>query len=309
MNVDRLRIGTRKSALARWQADWVAEQLQKSGAQIEMIYITTKGDVTTGPLDQAGGQGLFTKAIQAALLNDEIDLAVHSLKDLPTEKVEGLTLGATPPRQEAADALVAREPVTLQELPEAAVVGTGSLRRKAQLLHLRPDLQIRDIRGNLDTRLRKLDEKEYVAIMLAVAGLNRLGWKDRITQSLPLDTMLPAAGQGALGIEVREGDDRVLEHVSKLNDTATNASVTAERSLLANLRAGCLAPVGAWGRVEEEQLLLDAVVLSADGKQRLHVHRAGAPADAFALGKQAAEDLLSQGAEDLITDARGNRQD
>jgi len=309
MNAAPLRIGTRKSALARWQADWVASELQKSGAEVEMVYITTKGDVTSGPLDQAGGQGLFTKAIQQALLEDRIDLAVHSLKDLPTEKVEGLTLGATPLRQEPGDALVAREPITLQDLPAGALVGTGSLRRRAQLLHLRPDLEIQDIRGNLDTRLRKLDESEYDAILLAVAGLNRLGWASRITQALPPSVMLPAAGQGSLGIETRADDQRVLGHVAGLNHAETNAAVTAERSLLANLRAGCLAPVGAWGRVEDQRLLLDAVVLSADGKQRLVVHHEDALENAYAAGQKAAEELLQQGAEQLITSARGNRTD
>jgi len=309
MNTAPLRIGTRKSALARWQADWVAGELQQAGASIEMVYITTQGDVTSGPLDQAGGQGLFTKAIQQALLEDRIDLAVHSLKDLPTEPVEGLTLGATPPRQQAGDAFVAREVDSLHDLPERAVVGTGSLRRRAQLLHLRPDLQVQDIRGNLDTRLRKLDEGGYDAILLAVAGLNRLGWAERITEILPSTSMLPAAGQGALGIELRADDGRVQPHISPLNHAETQASVTAERSLLANLRAGCLAPVGVWGRIEGGQLLLDAVVLSADGKQRLSARIEDVPRNAFDVGQRAADDLLKQGAAQLIADARGNRAD
>jgi hydroxymethylbilane synthase len=301
----RLRLGTRASPLARWQADWVAGELRKRGVEVELVLISTQGDVKTGPLGQIGGQGLFTKEIQRALLDEQIDLAVHSLKDLPTAEVEGLSLAAVPERESIADVLVCNSAKSLSELPKNARVGTGSLRRRAQLLHQRHDLQMLEIRGNVETRLRKLDQGEYDALVLAQAGLHRLGLDSRIAGVIPLSVMLPAVGQGALGIETRADDTSTRRHLATLNHEATYQSVTAERSLLATLRGGCLAPVGAWGRVENSLLHLDGVVLSGDGRQRIAASSSGPPSSAADLGQQVAEQLIAQGAEGLIAASRG----
>jgi hydroxymethylbilane synthase len=298
-----LRLGTRSSPLARWQAEWVAAQLEHLGSPVELVPITTKGDVTEGPLGSFGGQGVFTKEIQRSLIEGEIDLAVHSLKDLPTLPVEQLTLAAVPPREAPGDALVSNMSNHLEDLPERARIGTGSPRRAAQLLHLRPDLRIRDIRGNVDTRLRKLDEGRYDALVLAEAGLRRLGREMRIAEILPRDRVLPAVGQGALGLETRRDDENTRSALAPLNDPDTWAAVQAERALLAHLRAGCLAPVGAWGRVSQGKLVLDAVVLSPDGRRRLHVQHAGAVSEAAQVGIEAAEQLMAQGATELISQA------
>lgn len=269
-----------------------------------MVHITTQGDVKTGPLGQIGGQGLFTKEIQRALLDERIDLAVHSLKDLPTEPVEGLTLAAIPERESPGDVLVSPRAASLGELPTQAKIGTGSTRRKAQLLYARDDLQIEDIRGNVDTRLRKLDEGEYDAIVLAEAGLRRLGFVDRIKHILPRELMLPAVGQGALGIEARSDDALTLQLLAPLNDADTRPSVLAERAMLRTLRGGCLAPVGAWGRRIDAGLQLDGVVLSPDGKNRIFASSVLPPQAAEALGEAVARELLAQGAGELIAGSR-----
>lgn len=328
-----LRLGTRGSQLARWQADWVASQLQLSGHRIDLVEITTRGDVEpTRSIEEIGTRGVFTKEIQRALLDQQIDLAVHSLKDLPTEPVEGLLLAAVPPRASVADALVlpatasitvqgtsagvpdrrARADHALAALSLGARIGTGSLRRQAQLRHLRPDLRIAEIRGNVDTRLRKLDAGQFDAIVLAEAGLSRLGLADRIASILPLDLMLPAVGQGALAIECRVDDESTRVVVALLNDPATHTAVRAERSLLAHLRGGCMAPVGALGQVLGEQLLLTAAVLSADGATRLTAGTSIASLeerDAEQLGRRVADDLLAQGAAELIRTSRAAADD
>ncbi|HZN35982.1 MAG TPA: hydroxymethylbilane synthase [Pirellulaceae bacterium] len=301
---EKLRLGTRASPLARWQAEWVAARLAELGTPVELVPITTQGDVKSGPLGQIGGQGLFTKELQRALLDEQIDLAVHSLKDLPTAPVEGLIIAAVPPRESTADVLVSAKAGSIETLPHAARVGTGSLRRKAQLLYLRPDLVIEDIRGNLDTRLRKLDEGAYDAIILAEAGLKRLGLASRIRQVIPRSTMLSAVGQGALGIETRAGDVRSRSLVAPLDHEPTHLAVVAERTLLSTLRAGCLAPVGALATASGEQLSLTAVVLSPNGKHRLAAGAAMTVSDAIYLGQAVAEELLSQGAAELIAGAR-----
>lgn len=303
MSVSLVRLGTRSSPLARWQADWVAARLRERGVAVDLVLITTQGDVKTGPLGQIGGQGLFTKEIQRALLDERIDLAVHSLKDLPTEPVPGLAIAAVPPRESTADVLVSRY-AGLAALPQQARVGTGSLRRKAQLLHQRADLMIEDIRGNVETRLQKLDDGQFDAIVLAEAGLKRLGFAERIVSIIPQEQMLPAIGQGALALETREGDARTRDIVAPLDDFETHQSVLAERALLAALRGGCLAPVGAYGRIEAGRLALDAVVLSPDGRQRLVASGSTEVAAAAALGQEVAESLLGQGAAELIAAAR-----
>lgn len=299
-----LRLGTRGSPLARWQAEWVAARLGELGTVVELVFMKTEGDVRSGPLGEIGGQGLFTKEIQRALLAGEVDIAVHSLKDLPTVEVEGLVLGAIPARESPGDVLVTRQAANLASLPRRARVGTGSLRRRTQLLHARPDLELLDIRGNVDTRLRKLDEGEYDAIVLAEAGLKRLGLDGRITQVLPKDVILPAVGQGALGIEIRANDERTRAAVEPLDDSATRAAVIAERAMLAHLRGGCLAPVGAWGRVDEAGILLDGVVLSADGKQKITASEIGLAENAHAIGLSVGISLQNQGADALIADSR-----
>lgn len=297
-----LRLGTRGSALARWQAEWVAEKLHALGCNVELVEIATRGDIDRSrAVEEIGTRGVFTKEIQRALLNGDVDLGVHSLKDLPTEPIDGLTLAAVPVRESPADALVASEGVLLENLPHGARVGTGSLRRQAQLRHLRANLRIEDVRGNVDTRLRKLDDGRFDAIVLAEAGLRRLGLADRITQLLSYETMMPAVGQGALGIECRSDDREVIASLASLEDKATRAAVTAERALLAQLRGGCMAPIGALGHIEQGVLRLSAVVLSADGKVRLVAEDLAAPDDALSLGRRVADALLAQGAADLIS--------
>jgi hydroxymethylbilane synthase len=301
----RIRLGTRASPLARWQAEWVAAQLSAAGAEVELVPVTTAGDRDQlGPVASIGGQGLFTKEIQTALLDRRVDLAVHSLKDLPTEPAAGLVLAAVPKRESTADVLVSRDGLSFDLLPRHARIGTGSTRRRAQLWHVRPDLRMADVRGNIDTRLRKLDGGEFDALVLAEAGLKRLGLAGRIAQVLPASLLLPAVGQGALGLETREDDAPVRRCLAQLDDAATHAAVLAERSLLRTLRGGCLAPVGALARVEAGGLSLAAVVCSHDGRRRLDVSIAGPPDRADDLGRQAADELLSQGAAELIQAAR-----
>jgi len=301
-----IRLGTRASALARWQADWVAAALTRLGHIVTLVPITTSGDRQTDkPVHELGGVGLFTKEIQRALLDDTIDLAVHSLKDLPTDAVPGLTLAAVPKRASPADVLVSGDGKLLADLPPGATIGTSSLRRRAQLLHARPDLAPVDVRGNVDTRLRKLEAGQYEALVLAEAGLTRLGLHARITQVLSPAIMLPAPGQGALALESRTDDKATQDAVAPLIDPASLAAVLAERELLRALAGGCLAPVGAWGRVDlDGNLALSAAVLSCDGKKRLAADGEGAAADPLALGRRVAQDLLRQGAADLIEAAR-----
>ncbi len=310
-----MRLGARGSRLARWQADWVAQQLRTAGHAIEIIEIRTRGDVQqVGPISamvdgaaSTGGQGVFTKEIQRALLAREIDFAVHSLKDLPTTPVPGLVVAAVPERAPIADALISDVADSIDALPQGARVGTGSFRRKAQLLSRRPDLLVKDLRGNVETRLAKLDLPEdeggeYDAILLAEAGLARLGLADRIACRLAPPEMLPAPGQGALGIECRADDERTLAVLASLEHAATRAAVTAERTALARLEGGCLAALGAWGRIEGESLRLSVVVLSEDGTQRLDAEATGSVDNAEALGTRVADDLLARGAAALLRD-------
>ena len=296
-----IRLGTRASKLALTQSNWVKAQLESLGNEVQLIEIKTEGDVKTGPLAQIGGQGLFTKRLQIALLDSEIDLAVHSLKDLPTEDHPDLKIAAVPPRENTADALIGREGVNdLASLPEGAKVGTGSVRRAAQLLHLRPDLKIFDIRGNVDTRLEKLVSEGFDAIVLACAGLNRMGLSDRICYSFDETELLPAVGQGALGLEVRASDETTITAVSQLNDDASFHRAMAERSMLRRLFAGCLAPVGAVTVVEAGELTLTGVVLSSDGKTRVEAVKSLPVEESAELGVAVAEALLEKGADVLL---------
>ena len=268
-----LIIGSRGSQLARWQAHWIQTRLEQLGEQCRIEIIRTTGDkITDVALSQVGaqvgGKGLFTKEIEEALLAGAIDIAVHSLKDMPTELPDGLTLAAIPEREDPRDALIGRK---LEDLPAGARVGTGSLRRAAQLRALRPDLQIEDIRGNVDTRLRKLDEGRYDAIVLASAGLRRLGLENRIAEIFDPSVMCPAVGQGALAVETRDDDGAAFQIAKRLEDSATRSAVTAERAVLASLGGGCQAPMGAHATVESRTILLHAL----DGFAR---RQAGDPA-------------------------------
>ena len=312
-----IRLGTRQSALALWQAEYISESLESLGHQVQLIKITTSGDVSTTPLGESGGQGVFTKEIQKALLDNRCDLAVHSLKDLPTEVIPELTLAAVPPREDTADCLLSNG-MRLADLPIGSNIGTGSPRRKASLLHIRPDLIVKDIRGNVDTRIRKLVEGKYDAILLAFAGLHRLGLQARITQKFSIDEMLPAVGQAALGLETRSDDSQTIEAVSQLDHMTSHAAVIAERSLLRSMRAGCLAPLACNVVVHNETIQLLARVFSPDGKKRIEVNHAADHALnsnellpkkelyllAEQLGREAASLLAEQGATELIHLAR-----
>jgi hydroxymethylbilane synthase len=298
-----LRIGTRGSRLALWQANHVADLLRPLAAPrpVELVIIETSGDQDIDrPLHQLGGVGVFTKEIQRALLDCRVDVAVHSLKDLPTDAVDGLALAAVPPRADTEDVLIAPRHRSFERLPAGAVVATGSLRRRAQLLHRRPDLKLVDIRGNVDTRLRKVHEQGLDGLILAKAGLVRLGLADAITDVLDQTWMLPAVGQGALGIECRADDAASLTIVGRLDDATTRAAVTAERALLAALGGGCHVPLGARATVTAVTVTLRAAVLSPDGQQRIDASRSDAIAHAADLGRKMAEDLLNRGARALL---------
>ena len=295
-------IGTRGSKLALWQAHWIEQQLKDRDIPTRIEIIKTTGDkITDVALAKVGSQtglkGVFTKEIEDALIAGSIDLAVHSLKDLPTELDSCLVVKVIPQRADPRDALAG---MPLVELPKGAKVGTSSLRRGAQMRRLRPDVQVEDIRGNVDTRLRKLAEGRYDAILLASAGLQRLGCQDRIAEILEPEVMLPAVGQGALGIETRVGDDTINELLSPLDDPQTRIAVTAERALLSALGGGCQMPLGAYATLDGERLSLLAVVVSEDGGRAVRVAVAGESSAPKALGQAAAAELLDQGAKDLM---------
>jgi hydroxymethylbilane synthase len=292
-----LVIASRGSQLALWQARWVAGRLTALGHQCRIEIIKTTGDkITDVPLAKVGGKGLFTKEIEEALLDGRAQLAVHSLKDLPTELPAGLVLAAVPEREDPSDAIVGKR---LDELPQGARVGTSSLRRAAQLRKLRPDLEIESVRGNLDTRLRKLDEGRYDAILLAAAGLKRLGWGGRIAEILPADRMCPAVGQGALAIETC-ASGAGFDAVRELDDTPTHAAVAAERGLLAALGGGCQVPIGAHATVSGSELRLLGVVASPDGSEVVRAEGRGAVQDAAEVGRRLGEELLAMGARKIL---------
>lgn len=298
-----LRIGTRGSHLARWQAEWVASRIREAhpGLEIRLVEIKTLGDRDrTSPLSAIGGMGLFTKEIQRALLNGDVDVAVHSLKDLPTKGPEGLKLGAVPAREAVADALISPKHQTLEGMPTGARIGTGSQRRRAQLLHARPDLEVVDLRGNVGTRLGFALDGRLDAIVLAEAGLKRLGLDRHITQRLGPPAFLPAVGQGALGIECRSDDLATLALLAPLDDPATHRAILAERRVLFELEGGCTIPLAAWAREEEGRLVLDAAVFNASGSERLAVREEGELNDPEALGRSVAETLRVRGADRIL---------
>lgn len=305
-----LRIGTRGSALALWQARSIARALlEATGGEPEIVIIKTSGDkFQQTSFSQIGTKGVFIKELEDALLEERIDLAVHSMKDVPTETPEGLTIAAIGKREDVRDALLSLSGATLASLPQGARVGTSSLRRQSQLLYARRDLRMLELRGNVDTRIQKLRRGDYDAIVLAKAGLDRLGLSANISEVLPPEVSLPAAGQGAIGIEARAGDTETLRVLTGLEDGETRSAVSAERFALAGLGGGCQVPIGAWGRVENNRLALDVAVLSPDGKQRMWEQDSGSPTEPDAIGKRIAQKLRECGAAALLDrESRGTR--
>lgn len=301
-----LTIGSRGSQLALWQAHWIQARLEKLEQESRIEIIKTTGDkITDVALSQVGSKGLFTKEIEEALMAGAIDLAVHSLKDMPTELPDGLTLAAIPEREDPRDALIGR---AFEDLAPGARVGTGSLRRAAQLRALRPDLQIEDIRGNVDTRLRKLDEGRYDAIVLASAGLRRLGWENRITELFNPSVMCPAVGQGALAVETRDDGGAGFLAARQLEHPETRARITAERSVLAALGGGCQAPMGAHAYVDGEMLVVIALIVSPDGKRVVRQGKQGPVGEAAAIGRELAEHLLAAGGKEILDAVYGTPQ-
>ncbi len=300
-----LIIGTRQSLLALWQSNHIASLLRRQypDCQVTLKKIVTKGDrILDVPLAQIGGKGLFTKEIETELLDGTIDLAVHSLKDMPTVLPEGLCLTAITTRANVGDAFVSNKYASFSQLPQGAVLGTSSLRRKAQLLAVRPDLRIVDLRGNVDTRLRKLDEGQMDAIILAAAGLERLGHADRIKEIIPPSVCLPAVGQGALAIECRSDNQEVREMLAFLNDLPTRQATDAERAFLGLIEGGCQVPIGVHAEVNAGTVAIEAVIASLDGSTVLRSNIAGPAADAAELGRQLGHRMLTEGGEQILAD-------
>ena len=301
-----LRIGTRGSLLAKWQAESIRKRLfAAAGVEAEIVIIKTAGDkMQQAPLTQIGGKGIFIKELEEALLEESIDLAVHSVKDIPTDTPSRLMFPAVCRRDDVRDCLVGS---TLANLRQGARVGTSSLRRLAQLLHIRPDLDIRDLRGNVDTRLRKVESGEYEAILLAKAGLDRLGVSQRISEILSPEVCMPAVGQGAIAVECRLKDTETADILAPLDDAETRTAIIAERALLAALQGGCQVPLGAWARIERGELLLEACVCSVDGVQYVKQRATAPPDQAAALGEHMARLLIEAGAQSILEEVSRQR--
>jgi hydroxymethylbilane synthase len=300
---DTLRIATRKSQLALWQAEYVRDVLLQyhPDLNVELVKMTTQGDkILDTPLAKVGGKGLFVKELEAGLLSGDADIAVHSMKDVPVELPEGLHLSVICPREDPRDAFVSKNYASFESLPKGARLGTSSLRRQCQLAAQRPDLNIIDLRGNVNTRLQKLDAGDYDAIILAAAGLKRLGMQDRITETLSPEISLPAIGQGAVGIECRVDDDWVNELLAPLNDRDTAIRVRAERALNHRLQGGCQVPIAGYAELAHGVILLRGLVGTVDGSKIIHGEIAGQPEDAEYLGRVLAEDLLTRGADEIL---------
>ncbi len=311
---NKIVIGTRGSKLALWQAEWIKSELEKahSGLEVLLKIIKTTGDkILDVPLAQVGGKGLFVKEIEEAMLRDEVDIAVHSMKDVPTEFPDGLHLAVITKREDPRDAFISRKKNSgweidgFEKLPEGAVVGTSSLRRSSQLLNVRPDLKIEQLRGNVDTRLRKLDERQFDAIILATAGVKRLGWAERITEMLSPEISLPAIGQGAVGIECRIGDRFVHEMICVLDHPETDVCVRAERSFLRKLGGGCQVPIAAHATLRNGTIIMDGLVGDVEGTKIIKGHIEGQEKDHKKLGTSLAEDLLSRGAKEILDEVYG----
>jgi hydroxymethylbilane synthase len=304
-----LRIGTRGSLLAKWQAENVRKQLfARAGVEAEIVVIKTAGDkLQASPLSQIGGKGIFIKELEEALLEETIDLAVHSVKDIPTDTPSRLMFPAVCRREDVRDCLVAANGATLANLRQGARIGTGSLRRQAQLRHIRPDLDVRDLRGNVDTRLRKVESGEYEAVMLAKAGLDRLGWSGRITETLSPEVFLPAVGQGAIAVECRLKDTEAAEVAGGLDDAESRTAIIAERALLSALHGGCQVPLGAWARIERGELVMEACVCSVDGLQYVKQRATSVPEQAAELGGHMATLLMEAGAQSILEEVSRQR--
>ncbi|HTX18108.1 MAG TPA: hydroxymethylbilane synthase [Bacteroidota bacterium] len=306
----KLTIGTRGSDLALWQTTWVAAELRRLYPDISltMVTIKTTGDkILDSPLSKIGDKGLFTKEIEHALLDRTIDLAVHSLKDVPTNISPGLAITAVTEREDVRDVFIshpAKGYGSFQQVPGSGTIATGSLRRRCQILNRRPDLRIADIRGNLKTRRTKLENSEWDGMILAKAGVTRLGWTEIISEVLPPEVILPAVGQGALAIETREGDEAVSSLLRPLEHAATRLSTNGERALLRRLEGGCQIPIGTFGRIEKGEFVLDAMVGSLDGKRAVRSSIHGLPGESERLGTQLAESLLAEGADEILDEIR-----
>ena len=300
----RLRIGSRGSQLALWQANHITALLRERGHEVELEIIRTTGDkITDVALAQVGTKGMFTKEIEEALVENRVDLAVHSLKDLPTELAGDFEIAAITERENPRDVFCSVKFTGIDDLPQGANVGTSSLRRQAQLMAIRPDLRIHPLRGNVDTRLRKLEAGDYDAIILAAAGLNRLGKTQLVRQVIPVEVMTPAAGQGALGIEIRRGDDATRSHLAFLDDAAARASTTCERALLNKLGGGCQVPIGAFAEMRNGVIRLEALVAHPDGTKVLRETREGD--DPVRLGNEVGETLLLRGGDAILEEVYG----
>jgi hydroxymethylbilane synthase len=300
--VKPIRIGTRGSLLAKWQAEYVRRRIfQTIGVEPEIVIVKTTGDALhQAPFSQIGGQGVFIKELQEALLDEHIDLAVHSVKDIPTDVPTRLCFPAVCRREDTRDCLVAGQGETLDTLRPGARIGTSSLRRQSQLRHQRSDLDFRGLRGNVDTRLRKVESGEYQAIVLAKAGLDRLGLSSRITEVLSPDICMPAVGQGAIAVQARLKDAELGEALASLDDYETRQSIIAERALLGTLQGGCQVPLGAWARFERNELALDAVICSLDGSNYVRQRASGPAAEPRELGQRVAQLLVEQGAGPIL---------
>ena len=298
-----IKVGTRGSKLALTQTNLVADSLKKIGLGItvKICVIKTSGDIMQDvALTKIGGKGVFVKEIEDALLSGTVDLAVHSMKDVPTEIPEGLTFAAIMKREDVRDVLVSKNNRKMEFMPRGARIGTGSMRRSAQLLAVLPDLDIVPLRGNLETRLKKIETENLQGVILAAAGMKRLGLAEKISQYLPIETMLPAVGQGALGLEIRDGDDELKTILIKLNHASTAAEITAERSFLRHLGGGCLLPIAAFGKFEGEQLMLEGLVAAPNGNSVIRDKVRGTIAEADELGKKLAEMILEKGGKKLL---------
>lgn len=303
----KIRVGSRDSVLAMWQTQFVIEQLQQvtDAYEFEIVSLKTKGDkILDVSLAKIGDKGLFTKELEVGLLQGEIDFAVHSMKDMPTVLPEGLQISSLLKRHNPADVLISEKYQSFAELPQGAKVGTSSLRRKAQLLHARPDLDIHDLRGNLQTRMRKMQEENFDGIILAAAGVERLNWHDKITEELSYDICLPAVSQGVIGVETRVDDSEIIALVQLVHDVQTASCVTAERALLKSLEGGCQIPIGAYAQLKDDMVVLQGLVGSLDGKTIIRDEISGPAAQSEQLGQQLAQRLSEQGGQAILEEIR-----
>ena len=301
--MNKIRIGTRKSKLALWQANFIADQLKKfyPAIEIELVHITTKGDkILDSPLSKIGGKGLFTNEIENQLIDGKIDIAVHSLKDIPAQLKNNFTIAAIPKREIPFDAFVSNDYKNFSDLPLNAKIGTSSLRRRAQILSIRSDLQIFDLRGNVDTRLKKLDDKNFDAIILAAAGLKRLGYEDRIKEIISPSIILPAVGQGALAIETLADRSDIIDLLKILDDFETRVAVSAERSFLKVVDGGCQVPIGVYAEISDKKVTIKAIISSLDGKNIFRDKISGSIVDAEILGENLANNLLNSGGREIL---------